>query len=82
MGMVYADFQKELIDALKKELGVPTTAITAVWFSKVLHHSKGMFIIDEMDGYFEVTYNGATREFYIVEYSKVAKSTIKANEVG
>lgn len=75
--MLYADYQQKLIDALKKETGVPTTAIKAVWFAKVLHNSKGIFIIDETDGMFEVTYNGIRNEFYICEYKQVAKSTIK-----
>ena len=77
MGMLYADYQQKLIDALKKETGVPTTAIHAVWFSKVLTSSKGLFIIDETTGYYEVTYNGHTNQIYIDQYGQVAHSVIE-----
>lgn len=56
--------------------------IFIVWFSKTLKNGKALIstTVDD-DKYFEVTYNGCTKEMYIDEYKKQNNTVINCNEV-
>lgn len=56
--------------------------VHVVWVSKVLQNNKGLFIAEHIDGYyFEVTYNGDKREFYVDTYKKVVNERIRLEDV-
>lgn len=51
--------------------------ILPVWFNYTLGNMKGLFIAQSPDSrYFEVTYNKATGEVYLDEYTKVSHKVI------
>lgn len=56
--------------------------IFTVWFSKTLKNGKALIstTVDD-DKYFEVTYNGCTKDMYIDEYKKQNNTVINCNEV-
>lgn len=53
-----------------------------VWFSKTLHHCKGLYASFSKEGkgkYFECTFNGISKELYIDEYYKHSNEMIKVD---
>ena len=52
-----------------------------VWIAKVLQSNKAMLAADTFDGlYFEVTYNGDKREWYVDVYSKTMNKCLEIKE--
>ena len=45
-----------------------------VWSCKVLQNNKAMAAVEGSSMYYELTYNGDKREFYIDEYVKVGNA--------
>ena len=55
--------------------------VHVVWVAKVLQNNKGLFIAERIDGfYFEVTYNGDKREFYVDTYEKALNNRIRLED--
>ena len=55
--------------------------VHVVWVTKVLQNNKGLFFAERIDGfYFEVTYNGDKREFYVDTYKKVLNHRIRLED--
>lgn len=45
--------------------------VRVVWYSKTLNHMKGLFVGKICDGkYYELTYNGTSKEIYMDVYMK------------
>ena len=69
---------------IEYELAKSNDEIISVWYSKNIQNHKGMFIIKNEQGvkdfYFECTYNGDNKEFYIDAYLKVSKFQIEVKE--
>ena len=58
--------------------------VRPVWISKTLQNNKGMFIVsdDKLDGlYFELTYDGDKRRFYLDTYDKIENNVIALEDV-
>ena len=50
-----------------------------VWFCKTLHHAKALVSTNLPDGmYYEVTYNGDKKQFYLDAYKKFENRCIQA----
>jgi hypothetical protein len=71
----FNDFRNEGVPEL------PLDEVYVVWFSKVLKNWKALVstsLPDEM--YYEVTYNGETKEIYLDVYSKLYNLAITPGE--
>ena len=88
--MNYSNVQieaKELVaNYLNKELQPTRTIrpfdIYVVWYCKTLNHAKVLLSTDLVDGYyFEVTYNGAKREYYLDAYTKQHNEAVRREEI-
>lgn len=56
--------------------------IYPVWLTKVLQNNKGLFLTYLPDGmYYEITYNGDKKEFYLDAYKKFQNVPIKESDV-
>ena len=58
--------------------------VRPVWISKTLQNNKGMCIVsdDKLDGlYFELTYDGHKRRFYLDTYRKIENNVIALEDV-
>jgi hypothetical protein len=59
-------------------------SLNVVWFSKTLQNHKALVMstADRFDHiYWEVTYNGDKKEYYVDEYSKVSNSVLQLEDV-
>lgn len=56
--------------------------IIVVWSSKTLQNNKALLISELLDEYFyEITYNGDKKEFYVDTYKKINNEVIKCEEL-
>lgn len=59
-------------------------SLNVVWFSKTLQNHKALVMstADRFDHiYWEVTYNGDKKEYYVDEYSKASNSVLQLEDV-
>lgn len=59
-------------------------SLNVVWFSKTLQNHKALVMStsDRFDHvYWEVTYNGDKREYYVNEYTKASNTVIELKDV-
>lgn len=65
---------------LDKSDQVPTFEVYTVWKAKILQNWKYLISSTLYDGmYYEVTYNGDKREWYLDAYKKFENSVVKEN---
>lgn len=51
--------------------------VYVVWLCKILQNNKALLSTNRLDGmYYEMTYNGRTREVYVDAYKKVENYTL------
>lgn len=61
---------------------IDETNIYPVWLTKALQNNKGLFSTYLPDGmYYEITYNGDKKEFYLDAYKKFQNVPIKESDV-
>lgn len=59
------------IDKTDSDKKITTDNVYVVWLSKVLENNKALLSTTVPDGqYYEVTYNGTAKEFYVDVYKK------------
>jgi hypothetical protein len=72
----FNDFRLENVPEL------PLDEVYVVWFNKTLDHWKALVSTTMPDGvYYEVTYNGHTKETYLDVYTKAMSLTIDAAQI-
>ena len=77
-------FQKEIKTYISHILDCSPEQVYCVWSCKTLQHIKGLFSSDvaKADGkYYEATYNGDKKEYYLDEYTK-DRNTVVRKELG
>ena len=73
------DYTMEHLDKSDTILKLPE--VFEVWNCKTLQNNKGLFSTTLFDGmYYEVTYNGDKKEFYLDAYKKFENKCIKESE--
>ena len=73
-----ADYTNEHIDATDKKRILPN-GVFIVWQCKALQNSKALASTVLCDGmYYEVTYNGDKKQFYLDAYKKFENRCIQA----
>ena len=66
-----------ILKHLDKSDGIPEYSVFVVWLAKVLQNNKALLSSTLYDGmYYEVTYNGDKREFYLDAYKKFENNVI------
>ena len=73
--------RKYVMDHLDKSDPTPNFEIYVVWKAKVLQNRKYLISTTLFDGmYYELTYNGDKREWYLDAYKKFENQVIKEIE--
>lgn len=73
------DYTMEHLDKSDTILKLPE--VFEVWNCKTLQNNKGLFSTTLFDGmYYEVTYNGDKKEFYLDVYKKFENKCIKESK--
>ena len=71
------------VDTLKGETNfIITDDIYVVWLTKALQNNKALLSTNQKDGmYYEITYNGDKKEFYLDAYEKKNNKCIKEEDL-